>query len=51
MRDIFVLYPIDQVKISDHQAYGIYGAFTAVSCLDLLAGGIILIRSLVLEMH
>ncbi len=41
MRAIFVLYLINQVKLSDHQSYAIYGAFTALAYLAPLAGGVI----------
>jgi len=41
MRAIFVLYLINQAKITDHKAYAIYGAFTALAYLAPLAGGLI----------
>ena len=41
MRAILVLYLIDQVKMSDHVSYTIFGAFSALAYLAPLAGGII----------
>lgn len=41
MRAIFVLYLVNELKISDHRSYAIYGAFTALAYLAPLLGGVI----------
>ena len=41
MRAIFVLYLINELQISDHRSYAIYGAFTGLAYLAPLVGGVI----------
>ena len=38
MRAIFVLYLINELQISDHRSYAIYGAFTGLAYLAPLVG-------------